>query len=71
MRMGPHLPLACWSISLDVECPGCEQDVNLLNYPDFWDGRRLEICETRTDRSRNVEVRCPECDHDFLVDLEY
>jgi len=62
---------ATWRISLDCNCPGCGKDVDLLDDSDFWDGRHLEPCETRTERSRNVWVVCPECGHEFHVDLEY
>ena len=62
---------ATWSISLDCECPVCHEDVNLLDYVDFWDGRRLDPCEHSTERSSNVEVVCPECNGEFFVDLEY
>lgn len=64
-------PTALWSVSLDADCPACEQNVNLLDYGDFWDGRKLEIPEHGTDRSRDVEVVCPDCGHEFSVDLEY
>ena len=64
-------PVATWSISLDCDCPACGEYVNLLDYADFWDGRRLDACEHGTDRSRGVDVVCPECGHDFEVDLEY
>lgn len=62
---------ATWSISLDTECPGCKEYVDLLRYSDFWDGRGLEVCEHNTERSEDVEVVCPECNHEFTVDLEY
>lgn len=62
---------ATWSVSLDCECPACKEDVDLLDYADFWDGRRLDIPEHGTERSKNVEVVCPKCGHDFTVELEY
>lgn len=62
---------AVWSLSLDFECPNCKDSVDLLDYPDFWDGRDLGVCENSTEKSRNVSVQCPECDHEFVVDLEY
>jgi hypothetical protein len=62
---------ATWNISLDCECPGCKNDVDLLDYADFWDGRYLNPCEHDTDRSRGVEVVCPMCGHEFEVDLVY
>lgn len=62
---------ATWSLSLDCDCPGCGEYVDLLCYPDFWGGRSLDICEHRTDRSRNVEVICPDCGHEFTAELDY
>jgi ribosomal protein S27E len=63
---------ATWSLSLDVDCPGCKQCVDLLAYPDFWDGRQtLQICEWDTPASRDMRVVCPECGHAFNVNLEY
>ena len=60
-----------WSMSLYCDCPKCFMRVDLLDYPDFWEDRRLDPCEHNTDRSRGVEVRCPECAHEFEVDLVY
>lgn len=62
---------ATWNIELMCDCPHCKEYVNLLNYCDFWDDRQLDICEWGTDRSTNVEVICPECEEEFVVDLEY
>jgi len=64
--------IAVWSMSLDCECPSCKEDVDLLRYPDFWSGRGDMIaCENGTERSRNLEVVCPECGHEFVVDCQY
>jgi len=63
--------IATWSISLDCDCPACKENVNLLDYTDFWDGRQLDVPEHGTERSRDVDVQCPECAHEFTVDLEY
>jgi len=62
---------AQWSVSLDAECPQCEQYVNLLDYADFWDGRKLEIGEHDTKRSDAVEVVCPQCGFWFTVKCTY
>lgn len=62
---------ASWTVELNTDCPNCKEHVNLLDYVDFWDGRRLEIAEHGTERSTDVEVVCPECGHEFTVDLEY
>ena len=63
--------VATWAVKLNCECPGCKEYVDLLEYPDFWDGRDLEVAEHGTDRSKNVEVICPKCDHEFSVFLEW
>lgn len=62
---------ATWRVSLNCTCPACSEFVDLLDYPDFWDGRNLNVAENGTLRSRDVEVVCPKCDHEFEVDCEY
>lgn len=64
-------PTANWRVELNVDCPACEEYVNLLDHPDFWDCRQLSIAEHGTERSRDVAVTCPKCGHDFEVDCEY
>lgn len=39
---------ATWDISLDCECPGCKEYVDLLDFADFWDGRSIEPIEHDT-----------------------
>lgn len=63
--------IATWSVSLDCTCPQCSEDFDVMDIPDFWDGRKLEIPESNTDRSRNIEVQCPKCDHEFMIDCEW
>jgi len=58
---------AQWEVELNCHCPKCGEYVNLLDYPDFWDGRKLDIPEHDTKYSDNLEVNCPECDHAFEV----
>lgn len=62
---------ATWSVSLNCCCPGCQEDVDLINHPDFWIDRQLEIAECRTERSQDMTVVCPECGHKFTVDCQY
>jgi len=59
--------VASWDLSLDVDCPGCKEWVNLLDYVDFFDGGVIEVCETKKD----FDVICPECGHEFVADIEY
>lgn len=58
---------ADWCVELNADCPTCGEYVNLLDAPDFWDCRRLEIAEHDTSESNNLEVKCPECYHQFTV----
>ena len=62
---------ATWVIHLFAECPACKEDVDLLDFPDFWDGRDLDFGEHGTERSHDVKVDCPECNAEFEVTLEY
>ncbi len=62
---------ANWNITLDCHCPQCHEYVDVLDTPDFWDGRTMAIGEHGTDASKGVEVVCPECGHEFEVDCEY
>lgn len=63
----PKNTVASWSLSLDCYCPHCDKYVDLLDEPDFWDGRDFDIGESVDD----VQVWCPECGEEFLVDCEY
>lgn len=68
---GKH-PEAVWTVSLDTECPACHKDVDLLTYPDFWDGRGDLACgEHMTPRTDALDVVCPECGHEFEVTCVY
>ena len=59
---------AQWHVELTCNCPKCGEHVNLLDAQDFWDGHRhLDIPEHDTEQSSNLDVVCPECDHDFEV----
>lgn len=62
---------ATWTIELHCDCPGCGEYVNLLDDPEFFVGRDIECGENRTDKSTDVEVYCPECGHEFKIDLVY
>lgn len=62
---------ATWGVELNAECPNCKEEAVLLDYVVFWDGRQLDIAEHDTEISTDVEVICPVCRHEFIVDLEY
>lgn len=65
------LPVAYWNVSLNVNCPWCLENVDLLEYADFWDGRHFIPGESGTEETEEVDVVCPECGLDFDVRLEY
>ena len=70
--MGEEKITATWNISLDCDCPHCEEYVDLLEYADFWDGlHHMQIGEHGTELSKDMEVVCPKCSKGFKVDLEY
>ena len=60
-----------WDISITCDCPLCGEYVDLTDADDFWVCRNLEICEHRTTKTTDMEVKCPECHGKFEVDLEY
>lgn len=60
--------VACWSFSLDVDCPKCEHYFDLLEHDDFWDGRPDSFSVLH---SKNEDATCPECGHEFVCDFEY
>jgi DNA-directed RNA polymerase subunit RPC12/RpoP len=62
---------AQWSVELYAECPQCRERVDLLDAPDFWDGRTLDIPEHDTDNSNNLDVVCPRCGDEFKVRCEW
>lgn len=61
---------ATWSISLDVECPKCEDMIDITNADDFW-CNGMQAAEHDTPRTTDYEVTCPNCAHEFVVDFEY
>lgn len=62
---------AYWSISLDVDCPYCGNNVDLLRGPDFWDGAHFQPIEHGSRATTNVDAICPDCSGTFVVDYEY
>lgn len=62
---------ATWYLELNCHCPECKEFVDLLEAGDFWDGRALNVLEHGTPRTKAVEVVCPKCTHEFVVQTEY
>ena len=62
---------ALWDIALNCVCPSCKKYVDLLEAPDFWDGRKLKPIEHHTTIANDLEVVCPNCVHEFKVCCDY
>ena len=62
---------ATWFITLDTECPHCNEDIDILEIPDIWERVNFDIGEHNTESSKDVKILCPECEEEFLIDLEY
>lgn len=58
--------VAYWSISLDTECPSCGKDFDLIELDSF-----RESSVNPLDRTKDYEITCPHCEHEYLLDLEY
>lgn len=61
---------AVWYLELRSTCPHCHEDVDLMDYADFWESG-ITACENHTDRSNQLHVVCPECSEEFDVCCEY
>ncbi len=55
-----------WTIELNTVCPACGKDIDLLDYADFWGGRKLQPAE-----EADIEAVCPECGAEFLTKTYY
>jgi endogenous inhibitor of DNA gyrase (YacG/DUF329 family) len=63
---------ASWTLELYCDCPGCGEFVDLLDDPEFFQTHEdLQPCQHMNSGSRDVEVTCPNCGHEFTVDLEF
>ena len=59
---------ANWTVTLDVLCPKCEKDVDLLDDPEFWmDQEDLKVGQEK----ENLSVWCPECGEEFVCNTLY
>ena len=64
---------ATWSFSLDCECPVCNMQFDVCTSDSAHDlfGNGLQVCEQDTPLSTDIEVICPHCEHEFVIDCEY
>ena len=59
-------PTANWRVECNVECPECDEYIDLLEMDDYF-----EILPSVCEKCEDVEVYCTECGHEFKVDIEY
>ncbi len=57
---------ATWSISLDLNCPKCNEQIDLIDDDSF-----KESGINPLERAHGYETSCPHCEYEFLVDLEF
>jgi hypothetical protein len=63
---------ANWSIEINTICPKCENYFDIIGADcEFWIDQHFELAEHGTENSKDIETTCPDCKHEFLVDLEY
>lgn len=62
---------ATWHIKLTTTCPHCKRYVDLMDNQDFFTDSYFQPLENETDATRDVEVTCPDCDGEFIVDFYY
>lgn len=54
-----------WSIRLDTCCPSCDEDFDVIAaHHDF-------IAEQDGCRSGITHMECPECGHEFQIEMEF
>lgn len=56
--------VAWWHVSLDVDCPKCQQYIDILQTDEYLCGDGFNI-ESANDI--DFEAKCPECGHEFLI----
>ena len=62
--------IAEWKLVLGVVCPECKYWFNAIDAVDFWHESGIGVLEVETKRSNNLEVVCPDCDHEFMACCE-
>lgn len=61
--------IASWTIELNITCPSCKKHVDLTDQPEFWECFPGHI-EDHLE-SKDNEVCCPECGHEFICDFTW
>ena len=63
-------PSAEWRISLECECPSCQEYVDLTRLSGFWDSSPTTTPVQAGDTGA-FPVVCPLCWHRFTCEMEY
>ena len=59
---------ARWHIELNVECPKCEHEFDVLDLTDYQEMIiGIDVCES----NKEANIYCPSCLLDFTVVTEY
>lgn len=70
--VGRHSVRATWHLELTCICPSCKARIDLLDGPDFWDGKGgMQACEHGTPQTTNMDAHCHECGSEFTVTCDY
>jgi hypothetical protein len=59
-------PTATWGVCLWVKCPHCKEGVDLLDAPDFWDGRNSDTFD-----ADELTECCPKCGEEITCTVVY
>lgn len=66
--------VADWVVELNCDCPHCDEHIDLLECPDFWDGRhglQVGMSHHYDSRAKGLHEVCPKCGGELEVDCEY
>ncbi len=58
---------ASWNITLYVDCPHCKEYFDIMTC-NSWTQGGYEGIETAQREDLDLEITCPKCEKDFLVD---
>lgn len=65
---------AFWEFGIYTGCPKCDERFDIVGESTeciTFNNPPVMLCEHNTKRTMGIEVECPECGHEFKVDLEY
>lgn len=59
-------PEASWTIQLNVDCPHCDEYIDLMDMDNFW-----EYGISPLESVDSKDVICPECEKSFNCSIVY